>query len=113
VSPPSEQISPPITKPHHPKSPSPEQIRTALKTAYDELCLDIEFQDKVVEVRRLYHEAVRNLPGLSVEQFHQELEHLQHTRALELQALNEVQRAKEPELALHRGDRLLYFVIWR
>jgi len=92
---------------------TPERIRKELKVAYDDLCLDPEFEDKLVELRRLYHDAVKLMPGLTVPQFHSELKHLQSQRAIELQALNEVQRAKEPELAIHHNDRLLYYVIWR
>lgn len=105
-----------LVSPHPELKPEPstsERIRIGLKAAYDELCLDVEFQDKVVEIRRLYHETLKNLPGLGVEQFHRELKHLQHSRIVELQALNEVQKAKEPELSISDGDRLLYFVIWR
>lgn len=103
---------------HHPEpAPAPalthERIRAGLKTAYDDLCLDPDFEDKLVEIRRLYHDAVRILPGLTVPQFHAELQHLQSHRTVELQALNEVQKAKEPELAIHHNDRLLYYVIWR
>ncbi len=103
----------PVPEPRPAAAVSPEEIGVGLKSAYDELCLDPEFEDKVVEIRRLYHEAARSLPGLTVELFHRELEHLQSRRAVELHPLNEVQRAKEPALAIRRGDRLLYFVRWR
>lgn len=92
---------------------TPERIRTTLKTAYDDLCLDPDFEDKLVEIRRLYHDAARILPGLTVPQFHAELKHLQSERAVQLQPINEVQRAKEPELAIHQNDRVLYYVIWK
>ncbi|QJW94026.1 hypothetical protein [Frigoriglobus tundricola] len=91
---------------------TPEQIRSGLRAAYDELCLFPEFEDKLVEIRRLYHTAARLLPGLTVPQFHHELEHLQGLRQLELHSLNEVQQAKEPELAIRHNDRLLYYVMW-
>jgi hypothetical protein len=107
----ADPVVPPKPKPHEPP-PTPE-LRAVLKAAYDELCLDVEFQHKMVELRRLYHEACRTLPALTVAQFHHELESLQKDHVLELHALNEVQHAKEPELALHRGDRLLYYVMWR
>jgi hypothetical protein len=92
---------------------TPDGIRTALKTAYDELCLFPEFEDKLVEIRRLYHWTAKLIPGLTVAKFHRELEHLQTQRQVELQPINEVQRALEPELAIRHGDRLLYFAIWR
>ncbi|MDB5308406.1 MAG: hypothetical protein JWO38_2608 [Gemmataceae bacterium] len=102
-----------VVKPPHPHELTSEKIRKGLKDAYDELCLDVEFQDKVVEIPRLFHEAARVLPGLTVHQFHRELQSLQHDHGVELQAINEVQRAKEPELAIHHGCRLLYFVVWK
>jgi hypothetical protein len=107
---------PPAVVPPHPARPpelTPERVRDGLKAAYEELCLDVEFQDRLVEVPRLYHEAVKALPGLTVEQFHREMGHLQRSDVIELQMLNEVQRAKEPHLAIRHGDRLLYFVIWK
>lgn len=108
------EVAPPADVPEAARSvPSPERIRSALKAAYDELCLFPEFEDKLVEIRRLYHAAARLLPGLTVPQLHRELEHLQAHRQVELHALNEVQSAKEPHLALARGDQLLYFAIWR
>jgi hypothetical protein len=110
---PEPKPHPVIPPPPGPEALTPDNIQAGLKSAYDELCLEVEFQDKVVEMRRLYHEAVRNMPGLSVAQFHRELLHLERDRKLELQALNEVQRAQEPQLAIHRDDRLLYYVLWR
>lgn len=92
---------------------TPERIRHVLKAAYDELCLDVEFQDKVIELRRLYHEAVRTTPELTVEQFHRELVSLQQARLVELKALNEVQYAREPHLAIRQNDRLLYYLLWK
>ncbi len=105
--------APPPVAPEPTPQLTPERIRTGLKAAYDELCLDPDFEDKLVEIRRLYHEAKRGIPELTVEQFHHELEHLQGQRTVELQPLNEVQRAQETNLALRHGDRLLYYVMWR
>jgi hypothetical protein len=56
------------------------------------------------------------LPELTVEQFHHQLEHLQKhhdSGRVELHSLNEVQEAKEPNLAIRRGDDLLYYLLWR
>lgn len=116
----SPSVAPPVSPPAvvNPKPEgaapqlTPERIRAALKDAYGELILYPEFEDKLVEIRRLYHEASRALPGLTVPQFHRELEHLQSQRRIELHGLNEVQHAQEPELALRRNDRLLYYVMW-
>ena len=97
----------------HPRALTPEAIRTGLKAAYEELRRDVEFQDGPVELRALFHEAAQSLPALTADQFHRELLHLQQHRAVELQPLNEVQRAEETGLAIRSGDRLLYFVLWR
>jgi|GEM_PF-6097119 len=117
ISPPvAPPVSPPIVAPK-PEFPSrhltPELIRKTLKAAYDELILFPEFESGQVEIRRLYHMAKRNLPELTVAQFHHELEALHREHVVELHALNEVQRAQERELAISRNDRLLYFVMWR
>jgi hypothetical protein len=98
---------------HAPAPATPEAIRSGLRSAYDELRRDVEFQDGVVELGSLFHEVQRSLPTLTVESFHRELLQLQRERAVELQPLNEVQRARDPELAIRAGDRLLYFAIWR
>lgn len=92
---------------------STEQLRSALRQAYDHLCLFVEFRDKLVEIPRLYHETVQRLPGLSVERFHQELEALSNERKVELHKLNEVHMAKERNLAIERDDRLYYYVYWK
>jgi hypothetical protein len=106
----------PPTPPPGPPRAEPvtaEQVRTALRQAYDELCLYVEFRDKLVEMPRLYHEAVRRLPGLSVERFHRELEALSNERKLELHKLNEVHLAKERNLAIEKDERLYYYVYWK
>jgi hypothetical protein len=93
--------------------PTTELVRTALRQAYDELCLYVEFRDKLVEIPRLYHETVRRLPGLSVEWFHRELEALSNERKVELHKLNEVHLAKERNLAIEKDDRLYYYLYWK
>jgi hypothetical protein len=92
---------------------STEQFRSAIRQAYDHLCLFVEFRDKLVEIPRLYHETVQRLPGLAVERFHQELEALSNERKVELHKLNEVHMAKERELAIEKDDRLYYYIFWK
>ncbi len=94
-----------------PTSTGPE-LRQQLREAYEEQCLYMEFRDRLVEIPRLYHEALRRLPGLTVEQFHHELEALSKEGKVELHKLNEVQKAKDPHLAIARDDRLYYYIIW-
>ena len=93
--------------------PSPEQIRTVLRQAYDRLCLFEEFQDKLVEIPRLFHEAVRRLPELTRESFHQTLEGLRSERKIELHVLNEVHKASDRHLAIERDGRVFYYVFWK
>jgi hypothetical protein len=112
--------TPPVRPPDQPKPPAEstsritsEQLRQALRQAYDHLCLFVEFRDKLVEIPRLYHETVRHLPGVSVERFHRELDALSAEWKVELHKLNEVHAAKERELAIERDDRLYYYVFWK
>jgi hypothetical protein len=92
-------------------TPTPS-LRTVLRQAYDDLCQLIDFQDRLVPLPRLYHQARQALPSLSVEAFHTELQLLWDQRVLELQILNEVRMATEPDKAIRRGDNLYYFVLW-
>jgi hypothetical protein len=102
-----------LPMPSRAEPPATEQVRTTLRQAYDELCLYVEFRDKLVEIPRLYHETVRRLPGLSVERFHRELEALSNERKVELHKLNEVHLAKERDLAIEKDDRLYYYLYWK
>jgi hypothetical protein len=92
---------------------SAEQLRAALRSAYDHLCLFHEFRDKLVEIPRLYHEAAELLPGLSAQRFRRELEALSAERQVELHKLNEAHLAKERELAIEKDGRLYYYVFWK
>jgi hypothetical protein len=107
----------PERRPEPPPAPAQEltseQVRTALHQAYDHLCLFVEFRDRLVEIPRLYHEAIKRLPGLSVQRFHRELEALSGERKVELHKLNEVHTAKERNLAIEKDDRLYYYVLWK
>jgi hypothetical protein len=87
-------------------------IHRTLRTAYDNLCLFVEFQDGMVELPRLFHEACRAYPQLSVPTFHQVLTSLWTKREVELHILNEVREAKEPDKGILRNDKLYYFLYW-
>ncbi|MDW8244851.1 MAG: hypothetical protein RMJ88_16735 [Thermogemmata sp.] len=91
----------------------PVNLQDIIKKAYDDLCLDPDFHDRLVEIWRLYHWLRRKIPSLTIQEFHNELLRMEKDRVVELQALNEVQRAKEPELAIRRNERLLYYLYWR
>jgi hypothetical protein len=93
-------------------APTTASLRSVLRDAYETLCMFIEFDSGIVEMPRLYHEARKAMPNLTVHAFHQELEGLWSQKVLELKVLNEVRSAKEPDKAIRRGDNLYYFVFW-
>lgn len=88
-------------------------LQAALYAAYERLCCFREFQNRLVELPRLYHETLRSFPGLSVEAFRRTLEALWESKTVELHILNEVRDAKEPDKAIRRDNKLYYFVYWR
>lgn len=99
--------SPPTSAPAE-----PPRLAAVLRQAYDKLTQFVEFEDGLVEIPRLYHEARRARPDLSVEACHRELEALWGRRELELKVLNEVRLASEPDKGIRRDDNLYYFVYW-
>jgi hypothetical protein len=99
--------------PSRPAAPStPVSLRTVLRDAYDKLRCFREFQDGLVEIPRLYHEARRAIPNLSVAAFHQELQALWSRREVQLHVLNEVQSASEPDKGIRHNDMLYYYLYW-
>jgi hypothetical protein len=105
-----EQLEAP--RPAVPSAPAPP-VREVLRRQYDYLCRLIEFQDRLVELPRLYQKAREELPALTVQQFHEELLALERERSIELYLLNEVRNAARPELGIRRDGNLYYFVLWR
>jgi hypothetical protein len=108
--PPPRPTDPPIVPP--PVVVTPDRLRETIEAAYRELCLYVEFRDKLIEIPRLYQEVARQLPGLTVRQFHEAVETLQAERRVDLKVLNEVRAAKNPEQAIRKDDRLYYVLIW-
>jgi hypothetical protein len=90
----------------------PSSLRDTLHQAYQTLCQYFEFEDGLVKMPNLYHEARKKMPSLTVEAFHRELESLWTRRVLELKVLNEVRSATEPDKGIRRDDNLYYFVYW-
>jgi len=111
--PPNVADVPPVDVPPPQPSVAPSDLRHAVREAYDYLCLFTEFRDKLVELPRLYHEAVKRMTSLTVEAFHNELWQLRSDFAVELHVLNEVRTAVEPHLAIFRNDRLYYYARWK
>jgi hypothetical protein len=99
--------------PTAPKPPDSLSLQAVLRKVYDELKAHYrEYQEGMVELPRLYHEARRTRPGLSVEEFQRELLALESKRVLELHIRNEVRDAPEADKAIRRNDKLYYFVYW-
>jgi hypothetical protein len=93
-------------------APKPESLAAVLRKAYETLCCFREFQEGMVELPRLYHEAKRALPALSVEEFQREVLALESARRADLHIRNEVRDAPEPEKAIRRNDKLYYYIYW-
>ena len=101
-------VSPPVV-------PSPPHIdlRHTIREAYDYLCKFVEFQDKLVEIRRLFYETEKRIPGLTVNDFHTELQMLEKAWLIELHEINEVREAKDRHLAIERDGRMFYYLRWK
>lgn len=84
-----------------------------LLDAYRTLCQFPEFNDEIIPLPRLYHEAKRARNDLSVESMHRELRKLWDQRKLQLKVINEVMLATEPEKAIHSGENMYYYVYWQ
>ncbi len=113
--------SPPAAKPvlklhepsvdTHPPEVPPHDLRTVLKQAYDHLCQFVDH--RLVELRAVYHQAVKTHPELTAGEFHRTLWEMHTERILELHVLNEVKKALEPNLAIERDHHLYYYMIWK
>ena len=103
---------PQAASPSTPAPTGPTDLRASLKAAYDHLCDFVEFRDRLVELPRLYRETAKRVPGLTPEGFKDELWRMSDEREIQLHVLNEVREAQHPELAIHRNDRLYYYLIW-
>jgi hypothetical protein len=102
--------SPPVPPPGQPPSPS---LREVLRRNYDYLCRLVEYQDRLVEMPRLYQKAQSDVPQVTIQQFHDELLRLRAERKIELHILNEVRSAEHPELGIREGNTLFYYVLWK
>jgi hypothetical protein len=104
----------PVPSSHAAAPPSAqESLATVLRQSYRTLRQFAEFNDGLVPIPRLYHEARRKVPHLSVEALHRELQTLWDRRELELKVLNEVRQATEPDKGITRGEDLFYYVFWQ
>jgi hypothetical protein len=105
--------APAPSAPAVPPPATPESLTSVLRRAYRTLRQFAEFNDGLVPIPRLYHDARRSLPHLSVEALHRELQSLWERRELELKVLNEVRMATEPDKGITLGENLYYYVFWK
>ncbi len=105
---PTPAEAPALTPPTEPKSLVP-----VLHEAYEKLCRFVDYQDGLIPLNRLYHEAVKSLPELSVATFHRQLLDLWDRRDLDLHVLNEREQATEPDLGIEHNGKLYYHVLWK
>jgi hypothetical protein len=112
---PVEEKAPiPLTRPAPQTQPTTSgSLREVLHCHYEYLCRLVEFQDRLVELPRLYQKARGDIPDLTVRQFQDELLRLRGERQVELYILNEVRSADHPEIGIREGDALYYFVRWK
>ncbi|MEZ6142162.1 MAG: hypothetical protein R3B84_16495 [Zavarzinella sp.] len=105
----------PLEVPASPAEPAVplRDLSTVLKEAYEELCRFWQFQSRRVELRRLYFQAQKEVPNLTVAEFHNELDKLDKAWKIELHVLNEVHEAKDKELAIEKDGYLFYYIIWK
>jgi hypothetical protein len=108
----AQPASPVTARPAPPTAPA-DSLATVLHKAYDKLRLFIEFRDGLVELPRLYHEARKSLPDLTVKAFHDELMALWDRREAELHILNEEYKAAEPDKGIRHNDKLYYYLMWK
>ena len=78
-----------------------ETLRKAIRDAYEELCLYVEFQDRLVAIPQLYLELQKFMPGVELQEFHEELEDMRKAEMLHLHVLNEVREARNPGVGDH------------
>lgn len=121
-SPPPQPVKPPAAAPAPapepakpaapPAPPEPESLPTLLRKAHDQLKAQPQYQEGMVDLPRLYHEARRAKPDLTVDEFRQVIDELSSQRAIDLHVHHEGQKAPEADKGLWRNNKLYYYVYW-
>jgi hypothetical protein len=101
-----------VAAPPPPTTPTAQPLGDVLRRAYEDLCQLIEFEDRLVPLPRLYHQARHRLPDLNVQAFHDKVQALWDEGVLELQVANDVRDLREQEKGIRRGDNLYYYILW-
>jgi hypothetical protein len=107
------QSQPAPTEMQRSASTPADSLATVLHRAYEKLRLFIEFRDGLVELPRLFHEARKSLPELTMKAFQDELMVLWDRHEAELHILNEEYKAAEPDKGIRHNDKLYYYVMWK
>jgi hypothetical protein len=89
-----------------------KSVAQILEETYRELVEFKQYEDGIIDLPRLYHQAKEKHSSLTVAAFQSELQSLWSQRVLELKILNEVRKAAEPELGVRQNDSLYYYVFW-
>jgi hypothetical protein len=95
-----------------PAPPGPDSLPTLLRKAHDQLKTQPQYQEGMVDLPRLYHEARRAKPDLTVDEFRRVIDELSTQRAIDLHVHHEGQKAPEADKGLWRNNKLYYYVYW-
>jgi hypothetical protein len=92
------------------------KVQGTIKAAFDHQSLFDEHEDGVIPLFRIYHEAKKRMPDLTVPEFHEHLKDMSKDDAIELHKLNEVHMAEQPDKAIVTGkgtndERMYYFAM--
>jgi hypothetical protein len=118
----------PAAKPATPAPPAPEaapaasdpahvaKVQGTIKEAFNHQLMFDEHEGGYMPIFRLYYEALKRHPGLTVPEFHEHLKDMQNNYELELHKLNEVHMAEHPDKAIVTGkgtkdERMYYYVM--
>ena len=103
---------PPSVAAPPPPPAAPPTLTQALHGAYERLKETPEYKQKMVELPRLYQEARRDRPSLSVAEYHQALRELEETRAIDLHLHPDAGNAADADKAVHRNNKVYYYIYW-
>jgi hypothetical protein len=97
-------------------TPDSGKLRSTIKEAFEHQMLFDEHQGGYMPIFRLYYEAKKRQPDLTVPEFHKHLQEMSKDDTVELHKLNEVHMAEHPDKAIVTGrgtndERMYYYVL--
>lgn len=101
--------SKPGEKAMQPETAKSVKTQGAIQRAYMDLNGLREYEDGPVPLPRIYTQVKASNPGLTVPEFHRELQELRKKGMLNLMVRNEVRDAPDADKAIKEGDNLLYY----